>query len=412
MPSLLHRLIHLPERARRVTGNQAYIPQLDGLRFFAIMPVLFWHASIRGYRSMLNLFGMPPMGEPTWLPHGEVGVDLFFVISGFVIARPFLAMIEQGRSLKVGRFYLRRLLRLQPPYLLVLVVCAASAAFGLAGGGHNPGREVHRMIDPWASFWASFFYVHVPVFGVPSLLDPPIWSLEIEVQFYLLSPLLIWLYARMTCREWRLAAGIWAVTVAMIAGAAIRAGMGVFAPWSFTLATQLDGFLLGVLLADMRQWRLRPRPGAGAWKDAGFLLGLFLLLASGLWELLGAFWPMLLRDALRLLACALIVDGALGGTRAGRLAGAPWIALIGSACYSIYLIHVPLMVIVWIALTRVMHIPALWIIPSAMALLPIISIAAGLVFYALVERPFMSADWPAKFMRAFAPRLNRSEFSS
>lgn len=411
MPDLLRRLIHLPERVRRVTGNQTYVPQLDGLRFFAIMPVLFWHASIRGYRSLLNLMGQPPVGEPSWLPHGEVGVDLFFVISGFVIARPFLAKIGQGGRIAVGRFYLRRFLRLQPPYLLVLLVCAASAAFGLANGGHNPAREVHHLISPWASFWASMFYVHVPIFGVPSLLNPPIWSLEIEVQFYLISPLLIALYARLTCREWRLAAGIWAITVAMIVAAAIRTQAGVFAPWSFTLVTHLDGFLLGVLLADVRQWRLRPRPGAGAWKDAGFAIGLALLLASGLWQGLEAFGPMVLRDAVRLLACALIVEGALGGTLAGRLAGAPWIAMIGSACYSIYLVHVPLMVIVWIVVNRAVSIPAAWIMPSAMALLPVISIAVGLIFFIVVERPFMSPDWPAKVMRAVTPRAKPSKVS-
>jgi peptidoglycan/LPS O-acetylase OafA/YrhL len=402
---LKRSMANLPEKLRRVEGSRAYVPELDGLRFFAIMPVLVWHASIRGYRSWLELSGLPPLGEPGWLPHGQVGVSLFFVISGFVIARPFLRAIDEKRSLQVGRFYIRRLLRLQPPYLLVLAVCALIAAGGVPKGGHNLARELHHAVAPWNGFLASAFYAHVPVFGGPSLLNPPMWSLEVEIQFYLISPLLVWLYAGVRQVEWRLASGIYSVALALVVSAAIRSWAGNFSIWHFTLATHLSGFLLGVVMADLHQLRPRRGEAAAKFKDFGFVVGIALLLLSGLWEFVTAFWPMLLRDTLRLVACAMIVEGALSGARAKAWSGAPWIALIGSACYSIYLLHVPLMVAVWLLLSHWVAIPAALCIPLAIAFLPLVSIVGGLAFYALIERPFMKPDWPRTFAGFLASAL-------
>ncbi|WDF72965.1 acyltransferase family protein [Novosphingobium sp. KACC 22771] len=411
MRSILRRLSGLPERFERVVRGQNYIPQLDGLRFFAIIPVLLWHASIRGYRSFAQMSGRPSSGEPHWLPHGEIGVDLFFVISGFVIARPFLAKLERCRSLDIGHFYLRRLLRLQPPYLLVLLCCAIVASLGIAQEGRNLTRSMSSLEQTWISFWASAFYVHVLVFGQPSALNPPIWSLETEVQFYLVSPLLIWLYMGLSPKTSRLIVGIWAMALVTAAGAALRSSTGIYAPWSFTLATHLAPFMLGCLLADVRPLRHHPRKPAKLMGDDGFLLGLSLLVASGYWEMADKFLPILLRDTVRLAACALIVEGALNGTWVAQMAGSRWIALIGSACYSIYLVHVPLMVTVWLVIGNVLHPPAYLIMPLAMTLLPFLGIAGGLVFFAAVERPFMDSHWPSRLIGAFTAPFQRSENS-
>jgi peptidoglycan/LPS O-acetylase OafA/YrhL len=66
-------IARLPERLGRVTASTSYVPQIDGLRFLAIMPVLLWHSSIRGHRAGLANAGLAPQGEPTWMPVGRSG---------------------------------------------------------------------------------------------------------------------------------------------------------------------------------------------------------------------------------------------------------------------------------------------------------------------------------------------------
>src|SRR5215470_3611838 len=93
----------LPRRLGRVTSRGDYVPQIDGLRFLAILPVLFYHAGLRGARISPD----PTVNEAlmsAWLPMGGLGVSLFFFISGYIIAYPFLS----GRAPRLADFYKRR----------------------------------------------------------------------------------------------------------------------------------------------------------------------------------------------------------------------------------------------------------------------------------------------------------------
>src|SRR5258708_25991447 len=103
----------LPRRLGRLTSSGAYVPQIDGLRFLAILPVLFFHAGLRAARITPD----PTVNEAlmsAWLPMGGVGVSLFFFISGYIIAYPFLS----NRPPRFADFYKRRLLRLGTPCLI------------------------------------------------------------------------------------------------------------------------------------------------------------------------------------------------------------------------------------------------------------------------------------------------------
>jgi len=120
----------LLQRLRRPTASTTYVPQIDGLRFLALVPVLVWHAGLRGERFHAAHSGAALAVDERisyWLPHGHLGVFIFFFISGYIIAYPFLA----GRAPSLSSFYKRRLYRLEPPYILAM--CLSFLALYVVG---------------------------------------------------------------------------------------------------------------------------------------------------------------------------------------------------------------------------------------------------------------------------------------
>ncbi|HEV2112938.1 MAG TPA: acyltransferase [Terriglobales bacterium] len=152
-----------------VTPTQRHIPQLDGLRAFAILPVLLTH-SYRDYPSL-------PFA---WLgPAGWIGVDLFFVLSGFLITRILLQ--ARGGAHYFRDFYARRGLRIWPLYYLVL-------GFMFVLNPHWHWVEQARA----GSFWVFALYLQNFVYGTAAPMPLAVtWSLAIEEHFYLLWPLLV-----------------------------------------------------------------------------------------------------------------------------------------------------------------------------------------------------------------------------
>ena len=116
------------------------------------------------------------------LGEGSYGVPLFFALSGYILCRPFLG----GRQVSLKRYFTRRLSRLEPPYLIsmVLVFAAKVWALNLA------------FSDLFPNLVASLFYGHNLIYGAHSLVNGVAWSLEIEWQFYLLAPLIFAIVAR------------------------------------------------------------------------------------------------------------------------------------------------------------------------------------------------------------------------
>ena len=148
----------LPAKISRVTTSTTYVPQIDGLRFLAILPVVFYHAGTRGER-----FYQQPTGAEAavaqYLPHGSLGVSLFFFISGYIIAYPFLA----GRAPSLKLFFLRRITRLEPPYIIVMLGCFAVLSLGFAPVAAPNFYLTEAPL--WQSLTASLTYSHSLVFG-------------------------------------------------------------------------------------------------------------------------------------------------------------------------------------------------------------------------------------------------------
>ncbi|MGH7634807.1 MAG: acyltransferase family protein, partial [Gemmatimonadaceae bacterium] len=148
---------------RRRTTSGRFIAEVDGLRFVAIALVVFFHV----HDYITTKFRLPTgaVGNEDLLDRiaatGHYGVHLFFIISGFVLALPFAAHHLAGRPpVRLRAYFLRRLTRLEPPYILALL--GLSAAIILT---HTP----HLSLLP--HLLASLGYVHNIVYGVPSTID-------------------------------------------------------------------------------------------------------------------------------------------------------------------------------------------------------------------------------------------------
>ncbi|HEY7801503.1 MAG TPA: acyltransferase, partial [Dehalococcoidia bacterium] len=154
-------------------AGASYLPGLDGLRALAIVAVLVFHANAR------------------WLPGGFLGVDLFFVISGFIITRALLAEWDARGRVDIAAFWMRRARRLLPAVFLLITAALVYCAFFERGDVARLRQDTLAALV-YATNWyqisggQSYFASLAP----PSLLQH-LWSLAVEEQFYLVWPLLL-----------------------------------------------------------------------------------------------------------------------------------------------------------------------------------------------------------------------------
>jgi peptidoglycan/LPS O-acetylase OafA/YrhL len=367
--------IHL--RRRTTTGD--WLPEIDGLRFLAISSVLLFH--LEG--QLEHHFTLAVSPAFAWLirafDFGNRGVPLFFVLSGFVLALPFARHhLFATPAPPLRKYFLRRLTRLEPPYLVNLVLVAT----GVFIADHQSWRALLPHLA------ASTAYLHYAVFRSPSTINSVAWSLEVEVQFYLLAPLLAAIFALRNPAARRAL-----LVLAMLASALLQLRLGLT---QFTLAGDLQFFLAGLLLADFYLVSM-PRWPQSRWFDMLSLIGwpCFFLLGD---KLSGLWLPWL-----ALLLCLAVFRG----VATGRILRTPWIAITGGMCYTIYLWHAPVLTAVGRALRPI----AFFSPPSY---LPLFALQAAakiaavalvcLPLFAFLERPCMDPQWPRKLAARLRPQ--------
>lgn len=372
--------------------SRAYIPELDGLRFIALISVMFWHASIRATRySESN--GMTS-GFYWFFPHGEVGVLLFFFISGYVVSQPFLN--RPSTQWRVASFYLSRFIRIYPPYLVALTVCyLVLKVIGHVPAGANSYNSSN--ISLTSSYFASLFYAHGFIFNVPSRLNPPIWSLEIEIVFYIFAPLVLYVYTKIVSKTHRLTClgGAIAALVAFNAVASSHFEIEDSYRWGPLINGYL--FLFGILVADVFGPSISHPRAKTFYFDIIFMAGLSGLLGVGLKmtqvdaDFPGG-WLTLAMQCCILVFLALTFVGAFYGRLSSGLLSLSWIRWIGTMCYSIYLTHIVVMQATSELIAKALHLTSPWAIWSVWicVLIPI-TLVCGLIFYVFVERPFAIA---------------------
>jgi peptidoglycan/LPS O-acetylase OafA/YrhL len=245
---------------------------------------------------------------------GDLGVQLFFVISGFILALPFAAHFLEGRPpRRLGSYYLRRLTRLEPPYFINLALIVTLLVFV----NHQPAGEL------LPNLFASAGYVSYLTMGHPSLINSVAWSLEVEVQFYLLAPVLSLVFCIGSASARRAT-----IAVAMLAGVILQQGLGFTEK---TLLGNLQYFMAGFFLCDLYLSRWKRNLSARWGWDLGALLA---WIAMGAAHRLGAAWAWSLPVLILIAYC-----GAFRGAIFAKVLGNPWPVTIGGMCYTIYLYH-------------------------------------------------------------------------
>ena len=298
-----------------------YRKSLDGARGLAILYVLLSHVQ-----------NLPFQG-------GFIGVDLFFVLSGFLITTLLLEEHRATGDLRLRSFYARRALRLLPALLVVLAVIAGlSAALQPAEEAAGVRRSV--LI---ALFYSSNWFMAWKAFPTPDLT--PTWSLSVEEQFYLVWPLLLLCLLRMKASTKSIAV---LAAAGMLMSAAWRAVLwrwtGSFERAFFGSDAHADGLLAGALAALLIAARGAPSPaGVRALNWAGHLtLGALLVYLPFGWPadssaLQGGILALNLGMA-SLVACLVFSPGPL---LRGLFESAPLVWL-GRISYGVYLWHIVL----------------------------------------------------------------------
>ena len=149
-----------------------YEPSLDGIRAFSVIAVMLYHANI------------------AWLPGGFLGVEVFFVVSGFLITSLLIEERESTRRIDLKQFWIRRARRLLPALVVMLAATAVCVAFFATDSAPDFRRDVLPSLGYFSNWW-QIFAVDTPYFAASSLpVLRHLWSLAVEEQWYLIWPLL------------------------------------------------------------------------------------------------------------------------------------------------------------------------------------------------------------------------------
>ena len=364
---------------------------LDGLRGVALLLVLGYH---------LNLLGC-----------GWVGVQLFFVLSGFLITRILLeARAELPPRQALGRFYLRRSLRIFPVFYLYLALMVGSLAIL-----RPPTAAAQTALRhwPWAAAYA-YNWFGMTRWHEPSYYLDHLWTLAVEEQFYLLWPALVLTLPRRALR--------WVLLGLVAAGPLVRAalarywpGLDVAAPGIVAYAvgvctlSHLDAFAAGALLNffALRLSRLR-RPAALALTAlaGAYLLGaavngagvappqpLAAPLVLGYPNTLPAEGQYVWGYSVLNLCAALLVGGAAHAGLWRRLLDSRSLAFVGRVSYGAYIFHLPLAhlmspVVLWLHATTGAGFHASLVLFAPLYVATVLALAA--LSYRFFERPILA----------------------
>lgn len=330
----------------------SYRPDIDGLRAIAVIAVILYHFKV----SLIS--------------GGFVGVDIFFVISGYLITKVIIERKENSRF-DFADFYLRRVRRLIPALLTTIAVSYLAAFFLFSPPDFKPmsGSAVYAM----TGISNIFFWMESGYFDAASSLKPLLhtWSLGVEIQFYILWPIALLFITKITKKPLAPVAAIVAIGIVASVYYLKKDAAGAF----FLTPFRIHEFLFGGLVVFLERYKLDKLIS-----NAAYLLGMILITYSifafssetTLFPGLAALVPTT--------GAALMILGGRNSIFASPFS-AGLAVKIGEISYSLYLVHWPLFVFVS------------YVLIDSVSGLGKIGLACGtlvlaLALYHLIEKPF------------------------
>jgi peptidoglycan/LPS O-acetylase OafA/YrhL len=295
-----------------------YRREIDGLRALAVLPVILFHAGFESFSG------------------GFVGVDVFFVVSGYLITTIILAELEQGKF-SIVNFYERRARRILPALFLVMLVCIPFAWFWLLPSDMKGFSQSLVAVSVFASnilFWRESGY-----FDTTAELKPLLhtWSLAVEEQYYVLFPLFLILFWRLGKRSILVMLGL--VFVASLAVAEWAANAKPAAAF-YLLPTRGWELLIGAFAAFYLSKANRKEFGKAVGEVGGWL-GVALILYAVFAYSKATPFPGLCA-LVPTLGTVLVISFATQQTTVGKFVGNKYFVGVGLISYSAYLWHQPL----------------------------------------------------------------------
>lgn len=365
--------------------QSVYRPDIDGLRAIAVLSVMIYH---------LN---------GAWLSGGYVGVDVFFVISGFVVASSLAASRTDSFAAFLGEFYARRLARILPALVAALIASAFMATLFI------PNAWLSELSDNTAQH--AFFGLSNLVmqnntdtyFAPRAELNPytHTWSLSVEEQYYVLAPLFVyfWLCACRSNQVVRARLAIGVLALLMLTSLAACIWLGKLHPTTafYSIVSRFWELAAGALLYLLTQGRqsvARTAPHYARWHAVAAWLGIICIAIGLIYAQADSFpWPWAMLPTVGTL---LLLGGAhvgpVGAVR--RILAAPLTVWVGKRSYSLYLWHWPVFVLMR------------WTVGLNTAVLFTIALLVTFMLatfsYRMIEQPLRHNAWienRAKWMR-------------
>ncbi len=385
--------LNLSKYLTRKSYSTNFIPEIDGLRFLAIITVVIFHLQTHFFRITNVNYKFEGINEYIhyMISRGGLGVNVFFGISGFILALPFAKKYFNNKKIALKSYFIRRLTRLEPPYIISLTILLIAQIIYF----NSSFQELQT------HFFASLLYIHFFIYGSWSTINPVAWSLETEVQFYIIAPLLFLIF-----KNNKIKFRFLLFTSLIILSSLLTF---FFKPWLIeyhlhkSILVYLPFFLLGILFAEfyiIKQQSIKNSKNY-YWDLLGLIatIGLFVFHNNN----------NNLLDLIQLFMMFIVFYTAFKGKLLNWFYTRKIIYIIGGMCYSIYLIHYALISIL-IKYTSKLSFSNGYlsnIFLQIIIVIPIVFLASA-IFFMFFEKPFMYRDWPKQFIKYLSFNKNKT----
>lgn len=365
------------DKFKRSTSNKSYIKEIEGLRFVAIFFVVLSHIIIHMIRVMNIHEDEIPANLLSFIYlKGGFGVHLFFTLSGFILSIPYIKSytLNEG-SVSIKNYFLRRVTRLEPPFIISTLIFFVLYVFFMNG------------VDSLKHLFYTLTYSHYFVFKHWSPINPVTWSLETEIQFYIIAPIIFYTifkprktYVKLFVFFTLLVMGFWGYFQFHETLDNIHLGK--------SLLKYINFFLVGMMAGYYYILYLQKNNTKNILYDIIGIISLTAIIYTHEMSLY-LYYPV------QVTACFLLIISSFKGLILNKVFSNRIICIIGGMCYSIYLLHYAFIYMLLLVLKKYfIEIDSFntLLITNTVIILPLLLITCA-VFFLLFEKPFMGKNW-------------------